>query len=231
MRPALGPLVAAGLSEANGRASTLDQYAGGFDRGRFDSSPPSPDLESRSDLRAGLRHPTRDRDYHRAGVGKHGAPARQLFYYALVSTSSAFPCWCAIGSRCRCMTCCSSAALACCCFHNNFFWCKPYIYQCRAALPDELLYHCVCRVFGWLLWSETPICGRFWGGSGPVQWRVDLADRQKTRGCRQASSDAPDCPFRWPQPCQPTRATTDSGGPFRYAWKSDLIDDGWRSET
>src|SRR5919109_625002 len=65
--PAMGPLVAAGLSEANGRARTLDQYVGGFGRGGFDSSPPSTDLESRSDLRAGLRHPARDRDYHRAG--------------------------------------------------------------------------------------------------------------------------------------------------------------------
>src|SRR5215510_10242634 len=72
--PALGPLVAAGLSEANGRASTLDQYAGGVGRGGVDSSPPSPDLESRSDVRAGIRHPARDRDYHRTGVSTHGAP-------------------------------------------------------------------------------------------------------------------------------------------------------------
>src|SRR5262245_45335757 len=72
--PALGPLVAAGLSEANGHASTLDQYAGGFDRGRFDASSPSPNLESRRDVRAGLRHLARDRDYHRSGVGQHGAP-------------------------------------------------------------------------------------------------------------------------------------------------------------
>src|SRR3712207_5833130 len=58
--PALGPRVAAGLSEANGRASTLDQYAGGFGRGGFDSSPPSTDVESRSDVRAGRRHPARE---------------------------------------------------------------------------------------------------------------------------------------------------------------------------
>src|SRR5262245_14563468 len=69
----MGPFVAAGISEANGRARTLDQYVGWFGRGGFDSSPPSTDIESRSDLRAGLRHHARDRSYHRASIGTHGA--------------------------------------------------------------------------------------------------------------------------------------------------------------
>ena len=42
--PDMGPLVAAGISEASGRARTLDEYSGWFDRGEFYSSPQPTDI-------------------------------------------------------------------------------------------------------------------------------------------------------------------------------------------
>src|SRR5262245_12967247 len=198
--PALGPRVAAGLSEANGRASTLDQYAGGFGRGGFDASSPSPNLESRRDVRAGLRHLARDRDYHRAGVGQHGAPGTatvllrpgvNAHLLSLVGAPLAATAGAGLVAPLQ------RWPVAVC--TTIFSGASPALYRCRAALPDELLYHCLCRGIRLAALVRDPRSADVSrGGSGPVQWRIDRADWQKTRGCRRASSDALDGPREWP---------------------------------
>ena len=112
-------------------------------------------------------------------------------------------------------------------FSQQFFLVQALRYI-NAGLLSPMSYFTIvfAGVFGWLLWSETPDMRTFRGGSGPVQWRVDLADRQKTRGCRQASSDAPDCPLEWLMALSTNPRHNRLWWSFRYAWKSDLIDDG-----
>ena len=78
-------------------------------------------------------------------------------------------------------------------FSQQFFLVQALRYI-NAGLLSPMSYFTIvfAGIFGWLLWSETPDMRTFLrGGSGPVQRRVDGADRQKTRGCRHACSDEP----------------------------------------
>ena len=113
-------------------------------------------------------------------------------------------------------------------FSQQFFLVQALRYI-NAGLLSPMSYFTIvfAGVFGWLLWSETDM--RTFLGVALVLFSgvlTLLTGRKQEAAARRPQTRQI---VRWsgPRPCQPTRATTDSGGQFRYAWKSDLIDDGW----